>query len=91
VRFTRLAELVHENWGRGYEHMRRVLTDHATFPRAVCRHMGPDTAPYDRSMTQQQNWVDLTHNRAFVRKWIPWKKFCCEVPEEMTQYPARPV
>ena len=52
VRFTRLAELVHENWGRGYEHMRKVLTDHATFPRAVCRHMGPDTAAYDRTMTQ---------------------------------------
>jgi hypothetical protein len=90
VRFTRLAEMVHEDWGRGYEHMRKVLTDHATFPRAVCRHMGPDTAPYDRTVTQQQNWIDLTHNRSFVRKWVPWKKFCCEVAEEMTQFPARP-
>ncbi|MBI2192674.1 MAG: hypothetical protein HYU36_11895 [Planctomycetes bacterium] len=90
VRFTRLGELCHEPWGRGYEHMRRILTDHAPFPRAVCRHAGPDTAAYDRTVTLGSTFVDLTHNRVFSRSWIPWKKFCCEVPERVTQYPPRP-
>lgn len=35
VRFTHLGELCHEDWGRGYVHMRRILTDHAPFPRAI--------------------------------------------------------
>lgn len=90
VRFTRLAELCHENWGKGYDHIRRILTDHATFPRAVCRHGGPDTAPYDESVTMSSFFLDVTHNRSFRRNWVPWKKFCCEVPEEVVQYPARP-
>jgi len=91
VRFTRLAELCHMPWGRGYEHIRRVLTDHATFPRAVCRHGGPDTAPYDRTVTMASGFSDLTHNRSFTRKWVPWKKFPCQVPETVEQYPDRPV
>ncbi len=90
VRFTRLAELCHENWGRGYDHMRRVLTDHAPFPRATCRHAGPDTAAYDTSITQQSRFRDLTHNRFVMRKWIPWQRFCCEVPEQVTQFPPLP-
>jgi hypothetical protein len=90
VRFTRLAELCHEPWGRGYEHIRRVLTDHAPFPRAVCRHGGPDTAPYDRSVTMGSGFSDLTHNRSLRRDWLPWKRFCCERPEAVTLYPPRP-
>ncbi len=90
VRFTRLAELCHEPWGRGYDHIRRVLTDHAPFPRAVCRHGGPDTAPYDESVTMDSGFSDLTHNRSFNRHWVPWKKFPCQVPETVTQYPQRP-
>jgi len=90
VRFTRLAELCHEPWDRGYEHIRRVLTDHAPFPRAVCRHGGPDTAPYDESVTMGSGFSDLTHNRSFSRGWIPWKKFPCQVAEKVTQYPERP-
>lgn len=90
VRFTRLAELCSQPWGYGYDHIRRVLTDHAPFPRAVCRHGGPDTAPYDNSVTMGSGFSDLTHNRSFSRGWIPWKKFPCEMPEKVTQYPARP-
>ena len=89
VRFTRLAELCHLPLGRGYQHIRRVLTDHAPFPRAICRHCGPDTAPYDRTVTMESGFGDLTHNRRFTRSWIPWKKFPCEVPEAVTQYPPR--
>ena len=89
VRFTRLAELCHLPLGRGYQHIRRVLTDHAPFPRAVCRHSGPDTAPYDTSVTMWSGFGDLTHNRSYSRGWIPWKKFPCEVPETVVQYPAR--
>jgi hypothetical protein len=89
VRFTRLAELCHLPLGRGYKHIRRVLTDHAPFPRAVCRHGGPDTAPYDRSVTMASWFSDLTHNRRYSREWIPWKKFPCEVPETVIEYPAR--
>lgn len=88
VRFTRLAELCHAPWGHGYEHIRRVLTDHAPFPRAICRHGGPDTAPYDQSITMGSGFSDLTHNRSFSRSYIPWKKFPCEMPEVVTQYPA---
>ena len=91
VRFTHLAELCHQPWGQGHEHMRRVLTDHAPFPRAICRHGGPDTAPYDQSITMDSWFSDLTHNCSYHRHWVPWKKFCCEVPEKVTQYPARPV
>ncbi len=90
VRFTRLAELCHMPWGRGYEHIRRVLTDHAPFPRAVCRHGGPDTAPYDVTVTMASWFSDLTHNRSYGRDWKPWKRFCCEIPESVGQYPARP-
>jgi hypothetical protein len=90
VRFTHIGWLCHQPWGRGYEHMRRILTDHAPFPRAICRHCGPDTAEYDRTVTMQSNLYDLTHNRMFERKWDPWKKFACEVPEIVTQYPVRP-
>lgn len=90
VRFTRLAELCHLPLGRGYKHIRRVLTDHAPFPRAICRHGGPDTAPYDRSVTLNSRFEDVTHNRQFIRKWISWKKFPCEVPETVVQYPVPP-
>ena len=90
VRFTHLGELCHQPWGRGYDHIRRVLTDHAPFPRAVCRHGGPDTDPYDTSVTMLIAFADLTHNRAFGRKWVPWKKWCCEMPEGVTQYPPCP-
>ena len=86
VRFTHIGELCHEPWGRGFAHMRRALTDHVTFPRAVCRHGGPDTDPYDTSVTLQ-GWIrDLTRGREYTRDWIPWKKFCCEAPEKVTQY-----
>ena len=90
VRFTRMGETCHEPLGRGYRHMNRVLTDHATFPRAVCRHGGPDTAPYDKTVTMVSSFEDLTHNRAFSRGWIPWKKFPCEMPWTVTQYPLLP-
>ena len=33
---------------------------------------------------------DLTHNRTFEREWVPWKRFPCQVPEQVTQYPPRP-
>ena len=90
VRFTRLGQLCHENWGRGLEHVRRIITDHSTFPRAICRHGGPDTAPYDTTVTMQ-SWIkDVTHNREYLRQWVPWKKFCCEVPEKVTQFPPCP-
>ncbi|HVF10579.1 MAG TPA: hypothetical protein VNA16_07245, partial [Abditibacteriaceae bacterium] len=68
----------------------QVLTNHAPFPRAICRHGGPDTAPYDKSVTQKSWFHDLTHNRSYTRDWIPWKKFPCEVPETVKQFPARP-
>jgi hypothetical protein len=90
VRFTHIGELCYEPWGNGYDHMRRVLTDHAPFPRAVCRHAGPDTADYDTTITQISIFRDATHNRSFERKWVPWKKFCCEMPEEVVQYPRIP-
>ena len=90
VRFTHMGELCHEAWGKGYEHMRRVLTDHATFPRAVCRHGGPDTDPYDETVTIGSHFMDITHNRVYNRDWIPWKKFPCQMPEQVTQFPARP-
>ena len=89
ARFTNLGRLCHEPWGLGEEHMRRILTDHSVFPRAVCRHAGPDTAEYDRTITQGSHFVNLTHNRGHTRQWVPWKKFCCEVPEVVTQYPPR--
>lgn len=91
VRFTHLGELCHEPWGKGYEHMRRVLTDHATFPRAVCRHGGPDTDPYDVTVTLGSHFMDITNNRTYGRDWIPWKKFPCQMPEQVTQFPERPV
>jgi len=90
VRFTHLGELCYQPWGRGYDHMRRILADHSPFPRAICRHAGPDTAAYDRTVTQRSIFRDLTHNRSFERTWIPWTKFCCEVPEEVVQYPHIP-
>jgi len=90
VRFAHIGELCHEAWGRGYDHMRRILTDHSPFPRAVCRHGGPDTAAYDRTITQCSVFRDATHNRSFERQWTPWKKFVCEVPEEVVQYPRIP-
>ncbi|MHB0934925.1 MAG: C45 family peptidase [Armatimonadota bacterium] len=90
VRFTHIGELCYQPWGKGYDHMRRILGDHSPFPRAVCRHGGPDTAAYDRTVTQCSIFRDVTHNRSFERKWVPWKKYCCEVPEEVVQYPHIP-
>lgn len=90
VRFTHLGELAHQPWGRGLEHMRRLLTDHSPFPRNICRHGGPDTDPYDRSVTQRSTIFDLTHNRMHVREWQPWEQFPCELAEQVTQYPPRP-
>jgi len=90
VRFTHIAELCHQPWGHGYEHIRRILTDHAPFPRGVCRHGGPDTDPYDVSVTQKSFFHDVTHNRSFTRDWVPWCKFPCQVPEEVVQHPPRP-
>lgn len=90
VRFTRIGELCNEPLGGGYKHMNRIVTDHGTFPRAVCRHGGPDTAPYDRTVTMACSITDLTHNRSYGRKWIPWKKFPCQVPWEVTEYPPHP-
>jgi len=91
VRFCHLGELCHKPWGRGYEHMQRILGDTSTFPRGVCRNGGPDTDPYDQTITMAQSWSDLTHNRGFGRVWVPWKKFCNEVPEGAAQYPPRPL
>lgn len=90
VRFCHIGELCNEPWGHGMEHMRRVVTDHAPFPRAVCRHGGPDTDSYDETITMASNIYNLTANRVHSRGYIPWKKFCCEVPEDVTQYPPRP-
>ena len=90
VRFTHMGELCHEAWGKGYEHMRRILTDHAPFPRAVCRHNGPDTDPYDVTVTNSSHFMDITHNRVYARAWIPWEKFPCQMPEEVEQFPLRP-
>jgi len=90
VRFTHIGELCYQDWGRGYDHMRRILTNHATFPRAICRHGGPDTDEYDTSVTMDSWFSDVTHNRTFSRHWDAWKKFPCQVPEVLTQYPARP-
>ena len=90
VRFTHLGELAHRPWGRGMDHMRRLLTDHSPFPRNICRHGGPDTDSYDVSVTQCSTIFDLTHNRTHVRQWQPWEHFPCEVAEQVTQYPPRP-
>jgi len=90
VRFAHLGELAHRPWGRGMEHMRRLLTDHSPFPRNICRHGGPDTDPYDCSVTQRSRIFDLTHNRVHVREWQPWTRFPCEVAEQVTQFPPRP-
>ncbi|OGV74746.1 MAG: hypothetical protein A2269_06040 [Lentisphaerae bacterium RIFOXYA12_FULL_60_10] len=90
VRFTRLGELCHEPLGRGIRHLTRVLTDHATFPRAVCRHGGPDTAPYDQTVTMASFFKNLTRNRAYSREWVPWKKFPCQRPWGVTEYPPIP-
>jgi len=90
VRFTHIGELCHMPWGRGHEHMRRILTDHAPFPRAVCRHCGPDTAPYDRTVTMGSHMVDITHNRSYSRSWGAWNRFACQAPEKVTHFPPRP-
>ncbi len=90
VRFTRLGELCHEPLGKGLKHMNRILTDHATFPRAICRHGGPDTAPYDQTVTQLVAMKNLTKNIAYSRGWIPWRRFPCQVPWTVTQYPPIP-
>jgi len=89
VRFAHLGELCHASWGRGYDHVRRILTDHSPFPRNICRHAGPDTDAYDVTVTMQSYFQDVTHNRACTRHWTPWKRFCCEAPEEVVEYPAR--
>lgn len=91
VRFTHIGELCHKPWGRGYEHMQRMLSDTSTFPRGICRNGGPDTDSYDTTVTMLQSWNDLTHNRSFGRTWLPWKKFCNEVPESAAQHPPRPM
>lgn len=90
VRFTHIGELCEQPWGLGLEHMRRIISDHATFPRAVCRHGGPDTDPYDETVTMAQTIANLTHNRHHGRSWTPWKTFCCEALETVGQYAARP-
>lgn len=90
VRYAHIGELVHLDLGRGIEHMRAVLTDHAPFPRAVCRHGGPDTDPYDQAITLQSSIRNLTTNRAHVRVFVPGDKFCCQVPEIVMEYPPRP-
>ena len=89
VRFTHLGELCHESWGNDCEHVRRILTDHAPFPRNICRHCGPDTDPYDVTVTMKSYIQDITHNRSYTRDWIPWKRFCCQAPEVVVQYPTR--
>ncbi|MAE60048.1 MAG: hypothetical protein CMJ49_01700 [Planctomycetaceae bacterium] len=90
VRYCHLGELTHRDLGRGMDHMRAVLTDHAPFPRAVCRHGGPDTDEYDQTITLQSTVRNLTTNRAYARMFVPGKKFCCEVPEVVMEYPPRP-
>ena len=90
VRFMHIGELMHRPWGRGLDHLRQVLTDHSPFPRGVCRHAGPDTDPYDCTVTQHSSIFDITHNCAYERFWSPWKRFACEVSEVVTQYPPRP-
>ena len=90
VRFTHIGELCHEPWGKGHDHVRRILTDHAPFPRAVCRHGGPDTDPYDITVTIGSHFIDITHNRVYGRGWVPWKRFPCQMPEQVTQFPERP-
>lgn len=90
VRFVHIGQLCHEPWGLGLDHLRRVMTDHAPFPRAVCRHGGPDTAAYDTSVTMMSTMTNITTNTSYVRRWEPWKKWCCQVPETITQGPARP-
>jgi len=89
VRFTHLGELCHQPWGNGYEHVRRILTDHSPFPRNICRHNGPDTDPYDVTVTLKSYFRDITHNRSFTRDWTPWKRFCCQAPEVVIEHPAR--
>lgn len=89
VRFTHLGALCHEPWGNGYEHVRRILTDHSPFPRNICRHAGPGTDPYDVTVTLKSYFQDITHNRSYTREWTPWKRFCCQAPEVVAEYPER--
>ena len=89
VRFTHLGALCHEAWGHGYEHVRRILTDHSPFPRNICRHAGPDTDPYDVTVTLQSYFQDVTHNRSYTREWTPWKRFCCQTPEMVVAHRPR--
>ena len=90
VRFAHLGELAHLDLGRGIEHMRHVMTDHASVPRGVCRHGGPDTDVYDQTVTLQSKITDISANCIYVRNRIPDERFCCEVPEKVVQYPPRP-
>jgi hypothetical protein len=90
VRFVHVGQLCHQPWGLGMDHLRRVMTDHAPFPRAVCRHGGPDTAAYDTSVTMDSTMTNITTNTSYLRHWVPWKKWCCEVPEEVVQGPPWP-
>jgi len=90
VRFTRLGELCHEPLGKGIAHMNRILTDHAPFPRAICRHGGPDTAAYDQTVTQMATMKNLSHNHAYERAWVPWRRFPCQVPWTLIHYPPIP-
>ncbi len=90
VRFTHIGELCHMPWGHNEEHMRRVLCNTDTFPRGINRVGGPDTDPYDTSITMVQTMTQYTKNRAHSRSWIPYKKFVHEVPEHVVQFPPRP-
>ena len=68
----------------------RAENRHGNAEKELTIAVGPGTDAYDRTVTMLSGMTDLTHNRTYSRSWVPWEKFPCRLPWEVTQYPARP-
>jgi len=85
VRFANMGRLAELPLGRRYEHIRRILGDHSPFPRALCRHDGPDRADYDKTITLVSRTIDYARRTIYERFATP-DQFCCEEPDRVFEF-----
>lgn len=89
ARYTRLCELGGQTVNRTVKTLAALMSDHAPFPRNLCRH-ADQPGGYDQTVTMQQWIVDLAADRAYHRAWVPGRAFCCRQPWKRSAILSRP-
>jgi isopenicillin-N N-acyltransferase like protein len=70
--------------------VRETMSDHFSFPKGVCAHVGPDQAPVRRSKTTMSSLVDLTAGEYRVIRGNPCESDYSLLPWDIYDGPSGP-